>query len=158
MSLLSLCAFNMSGFTEIHYTNNNNNGTDNVSQHSTDSNDDRSPHSTDDFTEADIPEHESHYSNDDDVSVENIPGPTVDMSFLTLKDATKYLRKWMEHQYCPLIKIRKEFFLEESDGQSKGRLCLQCTHGRNRKSNATYLRPTPHVKFTGCRVIKKRLK
>ena len=103
--------FNMSVFTEIHYTNNNNNGTecrnkenqdnvsqdnvyqDNVSQHSTDSNDDRSPHSTDDVTEAEIPEHESHYSNDDDVSVENIPGPTVDMSFLTLKDATKYLRK-----------------------------------------------------------------
>ena len=105
----------------------------------------------------DTPEDRDTHKDLDEENVKDIVdlpvnGMKVGVSFPTEQSALASLRKWMDKTFCPFIQVRSTKSLEESEGKTKGRRCFLCTHGRNRESQATNLRPRQHVKFTGCKV------
>ena len=63
--------------------------------------------------------------------------------------AVEAVLKWGERALCPLMKARRDKGLAETEGKRRGRHCLDCPHGRNRKANRK-LRPNRSVKFTKC--------
>ena len=65
--------------------------------------------------------------------------------------AVEAVLKWGERALCPLMKAWRGKGLTETEGKRRGRRCLDCPYGRNRKANRE-LRPNRSVKFTKCHV------
>ena len=59
---------------------------------------------------------------------------------------------WGERAFCPLMKARRDKGLAETGGKKRGRRCLDCPHGRNRKGGAREVRLKQSLKYTKCPV------
>ena len=75
----------------------------------------------------------------------------VGLLFPSENAAVEAILRWGEKSLCPLMKARRDKGLAETEGKRRGRRCLDCPHGRNRKANRE-LRPNRAVKFTKCPV------
>ena len=79
----------------------------------------------------------------------DIDGMKPGLKFPDEDTAVEAVLKWGEKALCPLMKARRDKGLAETEGKRRGRRCLDCPHGRNRKANRE-LRPKSSVKFTKC--------
>ena len=71
--------------------------------------------------------------------------------FPTENAAVETILRWGEKALCPLMKARRDKGLAETEGKRRGRRCLDCPHGRNRKANRE-LQPNRAAKYTKCPV------
>ena len=67
-------------------------------------------------------------------------------------NAVQAILRWGEKAFCPLAKARRDKGLAETGGKKRGRRCLDCPHGRNRKGSDSEKRPKQNLKYTKCPV------
>ena len=82
----------------------------------------------------------------------DVEGMTVGLKFPDENTAVEAVLRWGEKALCPLAKARRDKGLAETGGKRRGRRCLDCPHGRNRKGGARESRPKQALKFTKCPV------
>ena len=66
--------------------------------------------------------------------------------------AVEAVLRWGEKALCPLMKARRDKGLAETGGNRRGRRCLDCPNGRNRKGGLRDARPKQGLKYTKCPV------
>ena len=66
--------------------------------------------------------------------------------------AVEAILGWGEKNLCPLAKSRRDKGLAETGGKRRGRRCLDCPHGRNRKTGVREVRLKQNLKYTKCPV------
>ena len=81
-----------------------------------------------------------------------VEGMKVGLKFLNENTAVEAVLRWGEKALYPLAKARRGKGLAETGGKRRGRRCLDCPHGRNRKGGARDARPKQALKFTKCPV------
>ena len=67
--------------------------------------------------------------------------------------AVEAVLSWGEKALCPLMKARRDKGLAETGGKRRGRRCLDCPNGRNRKGGSKDASPKQGLKYTKCPVI-----
>ena len=66
----------------------------------------------------------------------NIKDLKVGLIFPDENTAVDAVLGWCERACCPLMKARRDKGLAEPRGKKRGRRCLDCPHGKNRKGGA----------------------
>ena len=76
----------------------------------------------------------------------------VGLKFPDEDTAVEAILEWGEKVLCPLAKSRRNKTLAETGGKRRGRRCLDCPHGRNRKAGVREIRLKQNLKYTKCPV------
>ena len=94
---------------------------------------------------------ESGYNDVDDEVILGSQDLKVGVTFPSFDGALQSVKEWCDSNYEPFVKRSTNRGTFDDDGDRPGQIQMYCTHGIERKSKATSVRPLQRVYFTGCK-------